>query len=155
MDKGQDAQVLGSIRAVIRLARIAQQVCEQGGLTLAQYRALSSSAKGDQRAYELAQYAAVSRPAISALTNGMVKANLIERSGTAADGRGVLFSITTEGLDRLRTVEARLVERFREVLGDARDALVPLSSGVLEAALDAQVDKEFGPPGRDRVPGKR
>lgn len=145
MNTGPDTELLGAIRTVIRMARIAQQVCEAGGLTMPQFRALNSAAGGEQRAYELAEYAAVSRPAISALTNGMVKAGLIERSGTAADGRGVLFSITATGLETLRHVERLLVERFAEVLGDSRAALAALHSAELETALNTQRDKEFGP----------
>lgn len=143
--------LLKSIQTIIRLARIAQQVCEEGGLTLAQYRALNSAASGEQRAYELAQYAAVSRPAISALTNGMVKAGLIERSGSAADGRGVIFSATSDGRKILSKVERLLIERFENVLGDAKDALMLLHGDALEAALDTQADKDFGPRRQQKV----
>ncbi|MEU4802958.1 MarR family transcriptional regulator [Actinosynnema sp. NPDC023587] len=145
MGTSSDTGLLDAIRTVIRLARIAQQVCEDGGLTLAQYRALSSAARGHQRAYELARYAAVTRPAISALTNGMVKSGFIRRSGTAEDGRGVLFSITDHGAEALRRVEALLVRRFTEVLGDAGEALALLDSAELDNAILAQADRDFGP----------
>ncbi|MGW4030058.1 MarR family winged helix-turn-helix transcriptional regulator [Streptomyces sp. NPDC004838] len=147
MEKSPDTELLGSIRAVIRLARIAQQACEEAGLTLAQYRALNSAVSGEQRAYELARYTAVSRPAVSALTNGMVRSGLIERSDTAGDGRGVVFSITDHGVETLRRAEALLVGRIREVLGESGDAVSALSAlrvEAIEAALDAQVDKDFG-----------
>ncbi|MEU6084399.1 MarR family transcriptional regulator [Streptomyces sp. NPDC047108] len=151
MTKGEDAELLSAVRTVIRLARIAQQACEEGGLTMPQYRALTSAASGRQRAYELARYAAVSRPAISALTNGMVKSGLIERSGLASDGRGVIFDITQHGLDVLATVNRLLVERFQETLGSADAALKVLDSEVLAEALEIQADKDFGP-ARRRAP---
>ncbi|CCH28414.1 MarR family transcriptional regulator [Actinosynnema sp. NPDC047251] len=144
-DRDSDTRMLDAIRTVIRLARIAQQVCEDGGLTLAQYRALSSAALGHQRAYELARYAAVTRPAISALTSGMVKSGFIRRSGTADDGRGVLFSITDHGREVLDRVEGLLVRRFTDVLGNSGEALTLLHSTELEDAIDAQADREFGP----------
>ncbi|GII92470.1 MarR family winged helix-turn-helix transcriptional regulator [Sinosporangium siamense] len=144
MDKYSDTELLNSIRTVIRLARIAQQACEEAGLTMAQYRALTSAVAGRQRAYELAQYTAVSRPAISALTSGMVRDGLIERSGLASDGRGVVFDVTDQGLEMLRNAEHLLIERFEHVLGDATSALEVLDSLALEDALDQQADKDFG-----------
>ncbi|MFG2196067.1 MarR family winged helix-turn-helix transcriptional regulator [Streptomyces sp. NPDC048639] len=145
MNKGEDVELLNAVRTVVRLARIAQQACEEGGLTMPQYRALTSAARGRQRAYELARYAAVSRPAISALTNGMVKSGLMERGGLASDGRGVIFDITRHGMEVLASVDRLLVERFQETLGDAEAALKILDSQALEEALDQQADKDFGP----------
>jgi DNA-binding MarR family transcriptional regulator len=141
-DPGQD--LLDPIRAVIRLSRIAQQVCEEAGLNLAQYRALNSAVSSGQRAYELAQATAVSRPAVSSLTNGMVKAGLIAREASPDDGRGVVFVITDLGLERLRAADRMLVDRFREVLGDAGAALERLDTAPLHAALDEQADRDFG-----------
>ena len=141
-DSGHD--LLDPIRVVIRLSRIAQQVCEEAGLNLAQYRALNSAVSSGRRAYELAQATAVSRPAVSSLTNGMVKAGLIARESSPDDGRGVVFVITDFGLERLRTAERMLVDRFREVLGDAGVALEQLDTGPLHAALDEQVERDFG-----------
>ncbi|MER7047127.1 MarR family winged helix-turn-helix transcriptional regulator [Streptomyces jumonjinensis] len=156
METTPDTELLGSIRAVIRLARIAQQACEEAGLTLAQFRALNSAAKGGQRAYELARSTAVSRPAVSALTNGMVRMGLIERGGSAEDGRGVLFSITDQGVETLHRAEELLVERVRKVLGESGDGAVRALSALrvdeIEAALDAQALRDFG--ARPHRPGR-
>ncbi|MEV7287684.1 helix-turn-helix domain-containing protein [Streptomyces sp. NPDC093252] len=157
MEKSPDTELLGSIRTVIRLARIVQQACEEAGLTLAQYRALNSAVDGGQRAYELARYTAVSRPAVSALTNGMVRAGLIERSETAGDGRGVVFSITQHGVDTLRGAEGLLVQRIKDVLGetgDAVEAFRALRVEEIEAALDIQAEKDFGGGGRRAGAGR-
>ncbi|MBX3196114.1 MAG: MarR family transcriptional regulator [Schumannella sp.] len=132
------------IRAVIRLSRIAQQVCEEAGLNLAQYRALASAASTGRRAYELAQATAVSRPAVTSLTNGMVKAGLIAREATPDDGRGVVFVVTDLGRRRLHEAERMLVHRFSEVLGDAAPALAALRTDTLFDALDEQADRDFG-----------
>ncbi|HWM35390.1 MAG TPA: MarR family transcriptional regulator [Pseudolysinimonas sp.] len=136
--------LLDPIRTVIRLSRIAQQVCEEAGLNLAQYRALHSAVATGRRAYELAQATAVSRPAVTSLTNGMVRAGLIERQATPDDGRGVVFVITALGEERLREAERMLVARFAEVLGDAAPALAALDTDPLLAALDVQADRDFG-----------
>ncbi|GLF98516.1 MarR family winged helix-turn-helix transcriptional regulator [Streptomyces yaizuensis] len=148
METSPDTELLDSIRAVIRLARIAQQACEEAGLTLAQYRALNSAVRGGQRAYELARHTSVSRPAISALTSGMVRLGLIERGGSADDGRGVVFSITDQGVETLRRAEGLLVERIRDVLGESGDGAVRALSALrvdeIEAALDARALRDFG-----------
>lgn len=148
MDESPDPELLSAVRVIIRMARIAQQACEEGGLTMAQYRALTSAVRGKKRAYELAQYTAVSRPAISALTTGMVKLGLIERSGHASDGRGVFFAVTSDGEETLHKVEHLLVRRFADVLGDADEALKMLDSEMLDSVLDLQAEKDFGGPHR-------
>lgn len=139
-----DDELLDPIRTVIRLARIAQQVCEEAGLNLAQYRALHSAVHTGQRAFELAQATAVSRPAVTSLANGMVKAGLIEREASPDDGRGVVFVITPLGTERLREAERMLVARFADVLGDAAPALAALETAALHTALDEQADRDFG-----------
>jgi DNA-binding MarR family transcriptional regulator len=139
-----DQDLLEPIRTVIRLSRIAQQVCEEAGLNLAQYRALNSAVTSGRRAYQLAQATAVSRPAVTSLTNNMVKAGLIAREVSTEDGRGVVFVITDLGLERLQNAERMLVERFTAVLGDGAAALAALDTGPLLAALDDQADKDFG-----------
>ncbi|MFK4731459.1 MarR family transcriptional regulator [Agromyces mediolanus] len=144
MHTDDPAALLDSVRTVIRLARIAQQACEEAGLNLAQYRALNSARDAGRRAYELAQATAVTRPAVTSLTNGMVKAGLIARESSKTDGRGVVFVVTEYGSERLREAEALLLARFREVLGDAVGALEALDTIPLELALDEQVDRDFG-----------
>lgn len=136
--------LIDPIRAVIRLSRIAQQVCEEVGLNLAQYRALNSAIGAGTRAMALAQATAVSRPAVTSLTNGMIKAGLIAREASPDDGRGVVFVVTPLGREKLETAERRLVERFTEVLGDAAPALARLETAALQAALDEQADRDFG-----------
>jgi DNA-binding MarR family transcriptional regulator len=134
-----------AIRVVIRMARIAQQVCEEVGLTLPQYRALNSAARGRRRAFELARYSSVSRPAMSALTAGLERMGLFERSTAESDGRGVYFVASDRGLQALDEVERLLVQRFEEVLGPAVERLGELDIAAIEAALDQQVERDFGP----------
>lgn len=141
-----EQDLLEPIRTVIRLSRIAQQVCEEAGLNLAQYRALNSAVASGRRAYQLAQATAVSRPAVTSLTNNMVKAGLIARQVSTEDGRGVVFEITDLGLERLQNAERMLVERFNEVLGAGAPALAALDTVPLLAALDEQAARDFGKP---------
>ena len=132
-----------AIRTVIRLARIAQQALDEVGLSLPQYRALNAIVRGPQRAFELARYSAVSRPAMSALTTGLERQGWIEREAAPADGRGVSFVATDEGRRQFARAEDVLRRRFASVLGDATGALQALDTGALEAALDHQAERDF------------
>jgi DNA-binding MarR family transcriptional regulator len=132
-----------SIRTVIRLARIAQQALDELGLTLPQYRALNAIVRGPHRAFELARYSAVSRPAMSALTSGLERQGWAERRPATEDGRGVAFVATPAGREQFERAEDVLRDRFIEVLGEATDALWALDTDALEAALDFQVERDF------------
>ncbi|MET0738758.1 MAG: MarR family transcriptional regulator [Acidimicrobiales bacterium] len=132
-----------SIRTVIRLARIAQQALDEVGLTLPQYRALNSIVRGPQRAFELARYSAVSRPAMSSLTTGLERQGWIERQVATDDGRGVTFVATDAGREQFEAAEDLLRERFATVLGDATEALLGLDTATIEDALDRQVERDF------------
>jgi DNA-binding MarR family transcriptional regulator len=132
-----------SIRTVIRLARIAQQALDEVGLTLPQYRALNTIVRGPQRAFELARYSAVSRPAMSALTTGLEKQGWIERRVASGDARGVTFVATGSGRAQFAAAERLLAERFTAVLGDATAALLALDTAAIEAALDVQAERDF------------
>jgi DNA-binding MarR family transcriptional regulator len=83
---------------------------------------------------------------MSALTAGLERQGLAERSTSAVDGRGVFFSTTQKGLDTLYAAERLLAERFTEVLGDAQATLEALDTEAIERALDRQVDRDFGTP---------
>lgn len=101
-----------------------------------QYRALKF-ARDKRRAYELADYSDVSRPAISALTTGLERAGLLERSHIEADGRAVYFITSKKGKDLF--AKALLVRRFSEALGTAACAVETLSAAdaeLISAALD-------------------
>jgi DNA-binding MarR family transcriptional regulator len=144
----QPEALLASIRLIIRLARVAQQTCEELGLSLPQYRALHF-ARDKRRAYELADYSDVSRPAISALTTGLERAGLLERSHTEEDGRAVYFITSQAGRDLLAQAEALLVRRFTEALGPLTPAIETFSaldSEMIMAALDTAAAITLGTP---------
>lgn len=137
--------LLDAIRIVIRLGRIAQQACEEAGLSMPQYRALNSISHGRQRSYELARFTAVTRPAASALTAGLVRQRLLERSDAETDGRGVTFVVSVEGREAMERAEALLTARFTAVLGPLVAGLAVLAGPELQEALDREADRQFGP----------
>lgn len=130
---------------MIRLARLAQQVCDEVGLTLPQYRALSMAVGGRRRSYEIATYTEVSRPATAAVTAGLERLDLLHRTVAEDDRRGVYFTATEAGVEVVAEAERLMVERFGEGLGANLDVLRPLASPGVERALDARAAVDFGP----------
>ena len=139
-----DEDLVMAVRTIIRLSRVAQQVCENIGLTLPQYRALSML-DTRRRAHEMATYSAVSRPAIAALTAGLERMGLIDRAVAEHDKRGVYFVATAEGRRLLDEADSRMVRKFTAILGDDVRSLVELAAAPIAAALDLQAALDFGP----------
>ena len=101
---------IDGVRSLVRLSRVAQWECERTGITLPQYRALLNVSLGTRRASELADFAAVSRPAVTALVNGLVELGLLRRKAVPADGRGVPLVATAKGRRAVGRAE-RALER--------------------------------------------
>ncbi|SEE58090.1 MarR family winged helix-turn-helix transcriptional regulator [Jiangella alba] len=137
--------LVAAIRTTIRLARLAQQVCDDGGLTLPQYRGLSILVDDRRRAHEIATYTSTSRPAIASLTSGLERMGLIERTTAETDRRGVYYTATEKGRQVVAEIDATMAAKFTKVLGENTALLHPLASDQIEAALDAQLAHDFGP----------
>ena len=76
--KKPNQDIRDAMRIFVRLARVAEHECRESGLSLPQYRALSFVARGTRRAAEIADAAAVSRPAITALVGGFLLHRTLE-----------------------------------------------------------------------------
>lgn len=140
-----DDHLVAAIRTTIRLARLAQQVCDRAGLTLPQYRGLSMVVADRRRARDIADYTSSSRPAVASLTAGLESMGLIERTMAEDDRRGVYYAATTAGRAAIAEIDAELAVKFTAVLGERTDVLLALADPRVEAALDAQVALDFGP----------
>ncbi|SDT32707.1 MarR family winged helix-turn-helix transcriptional regulator [Jiangella sp. DSM 45060] len=137
--------LVAAIRTTIRLARLAQQVCDENGLTLPQYRGLSIVVADRRRAHEIASYTSTSRPAIASLTAGLERMGLVERETAESDRRGVYYTATDKGRLLIAEIDATMAAKFTEVLGENTALLHTLASEQIEAALDAQIAHDFGP----------
>ncbi len=138
-------RLIGGIRILVRMARVAEWECERSGITLPQYRALIAVAEAPRRASELAEMAVVGRPAVTALVSGLERAGLLSRRPVPGDRRGVHLEITSRGTLALERAEARLVTRFEALLAD-RAHLRPLVSDLSSIDLDfaSEYERELG-----------
>ncbi len=135
-----DDDLIGpAARAAARLGKVAENALDRVDLSLPQYRMMALLADGSSVATALAERLAVTRPSITALTDGLVERGLVERRPDAHDRRRVTHTLTPAGHAALEKGDAAVEERLNEVLANlperkARAALSGLALWV--EALD-------------------
>jgi DNA-binding MarR family transcriptional regulator len=90
-------------------------------MSFAQMRILSLIARDPMRASELADGAALSRPTLSGLLDGLAAKGWIHRQAVEGDRRGVSLSITTTGLNALQTAHHHASEALTELFDEIDD----------------------------------
>ncbi len=129
------------IRLLARLARVAEQTCQQTGISLPQYRLLVSAAQGPQRASELAAAVGVSRPTLTSLVDGLEQAGLVKRAPVPSDRRGIQLELTDAGREATARAEEALSGRLLNLINGEAETVVPLVHGVvhdMSGALDRE-----------------
>jgi DNA-binding MarR family transcriptional regulator len=129
------------IRLLARLARVAEQTCQQTGISLPQYRLLVSAAQGPQRASELAAAVGVSRPTLTSLVDGLEQAGLVKRAPVPSDRRGIQLELTEAGREATLRAEEALSGRLLTLINGEADTVVPLVHGVV-TNMGAALDRE-------------
>lgn len=127
-----------AVRMLARLTRVVEQACQAVGLSLPQYRLLLFVARRPQRAGEVATKAAVSRPALTGLVDGLEKKGLLSRKAVAGDRRGISLELTEEGILALARAEEYLTGQLAQLEERAGapglvDALAAMSEGFEQA----------------------
>jgi len=90
-----------------------------GDMTLAQFRVLSLITWSPERAGDLARRAAVSRPSLTGLIDGLAARGWVERCSVQGDRRGVHLEVTEAGRHALLDAENRMVDALERVLSAA------------------------------------
>jgi DNA-binding MarR family transcriptional regulator len=129
-----------AVRAIAIASRLFEQVCQDTGLSLPQYRLLLWVRAGPRRAAELAERIAVRRPTVTALVDGLSEQGYLQRRPVEGDRRGIKLELTDAGLAALDETESRLGRLLDDVAkaGDRRrllDGLDELAT-VLEVELE-------------------
>jgi DNA-binding MarR family transcriptional regulator len=107
------------IGAVLGLAFGARMVERAlGEMTLPQFRVLSLIDSSPERASRIAEKAAVTRPSLTGLLDGLEARGWVCRVEVDGDRRGVGLEVTAEGRDALRAAEANVTDRLEQVLGE-------------------------------------
>ena len=128
-------------RAALTLA-LASRLLEQalGDMTLPQFRVLSVVASSPERASRIAERAAMSRPTLSGLLDGLAARGWVQRTDVDGDRRGVRLEVTPDGRAALAAARAHVAARLESLLdaADAFDRTAALDGlAALGRALDA------------------
>ena len=138
-----DRRSTGAVRAIVFLYREFERVCRDEGISIPQYRLLLFLRHGPKRAGELAARAAIRRPTLTSLVDGLEKDGRLRRIQVEADRRGIRLELTEDGVKAMRSVEARLsgvLEGLCEK-GDKEEILNGLMG--MARVLDREVEKRL------------
>jgi DNA-binding MarR family transcriptional regulator len=109
-----ETDALAAVRALAFGARMIERALED--MTLPQFRVLSLIASSPERASRVAEKAAVSRPSLTGLLDGLEARGWVRRVEVSGDRRGVGLEVTPEGQVALRTAEEAAQARLEHVL---------------------------------------
>lgn len=105
------------------LRRLAVDLVEQTGLTLGDYDVLAqlAAAGGALRMTELAERAYSSRSGMTRRVDRLVEQGLVSRTGSDADGRGVVVALTGPGVARFKQTAPIHIREVGELFVAALD----------------------------------
>ena len=104
-------------RAAARLAKHVEIALDHVGLSLPQYRVLIILEKGSTAASVLASNLVVSPPSVTALVDGLVTRELVERVSVVGDRRRVEHVLTDKGREALAEADAAVNDRLEDIAG--------------------------------------
>jgi DNA-binding MarR family transcriptional regulator len=141
-----DRRATGAVRAIVFLYREFERACRDEGISIPQYRLLLFLRHGPKRAGELAARAAIQRPTLTSLVDGLEKDKRIRRVQVEADRRGVRLELTETGVRDMRSVEARLAGLLEGLCegGDKEEILDAFAK--MARILDGEVEKRLQGP---------
>jgi DNA-binding MarR family transcriptional regulator len=110
----RESDELVAVRALAFGARVLERALDD--MTLPQFRVLTLIASSPERASRVAEKAAVSRPSLTGLLDGLEARGWVRRVEVDGDRRGVGLEVTPEGRAALRTAERATAARLELVL---------------------------------------
>ncbi len=140
----ESPELLDAVRAIARLSRIVTPAA--GGLSPADYRAMSIIKLGEARASRLAARLALGKPTISATIDSLARRGLVQRAEVPGDSRATELTLTEVGLDLLDLVEGRMARQLEllcERTPDGDQVVRSLSwlGDVIEAAVTDRIER--------------
>jgi DNA-binding MarR family transcriptional regulator len=108
------SELSAAVRALAMGARVLERAL--GDMTLPQFRVLVLIATSPERANRLAERAAVSRPSLTGLLDGLEARGWVRRVDVEGDRRGVNLEVTPEGAAALKHAEQAMTRELKDVL---------------------------------------
>lgn len=125
----------------VKAVAFASRALERGldDLTLPQFRILTLLSSSPERASRIAELAAVSRPSLTGILDGLEAKGFIRRQDVAGDRRGVQLDVTAAGRKALSKAEKDTAASLGELLArlepdtrrTALDGLVALHTALV------------------------
>lgn len=112
---------LAACRAAARLARQVERALCPLQLSLPQYRLLALLASSEEMASALAGLLAVRPPSVTALVDGLVQRELVERRPDGQDRRRVAHVLTDAGRAALALADRAVAERLSALAASLSD----------------------------------
>lgn len=100
-------------------ARVLERALDD--MTLPQFRVMTLIASSPERANRLAELAAVSRPSLTGLLDGLEARRWVQRVTVEGDRRGVSLEVTAVGSAALKQAEKAMTRELERVLRSAGD----------------------------------
>ena len=115
------SELSAAVRALAMGARVLERALDD--MTLPQFRVMVLVASSPERANRLAERAAVSRPSLTGLLDGLEARGWVQRVEVEGDRRGVSLEVTALGSAALKQAERAMTKELEEVLraGSAAD----------------------------------
>ncbi|HEX8802798.1 MAG TPA: MarR family transcriptional regulator [Acidimicrobiales bacterium] len=113
------ARLVDGARAIAFASRRLERAL--GEMTLPQFRVLALVASSRERASRVAEWAAVSRPSLTGLLDGLEARAWLRRVEVAGDRRGVLLEVTPAGAAALAAAEASMAGALADLAEAAGD----------------------------------
>ena len=99
-------------------------------MTLPQFRVLTVIASSPERANRLAEKAAMSRPSLTGLLDGLEARGWVQRVNVEGDRRGVQLEVTLAGEAALREAEKAMTAELQRVLRSSPDDRTTIIDGL-------------------------
>jgi len=142
-DDSGNRRATAAVRSIVFLYREFERVCRDEGISIPQYRLLLYLRHGPKRAGELAARAAIQRPTLTSLVDGLEKDGRLRRVQVEADRRGVRLELSDTGMRDMRAIEAKLSELIEGLVeGDEADEILDAFTKMARI-LDGEVEKRL------------
>lgn len=139
-----DRRATAAVRSIVFLYREFERACRDEGISIPQYRLLLYLRHGPKRAGELAARAAIQRPTLTSLVDGLEKDGRLRRVQVEADRRGVRLELSDVGMRDMRRIEDKLAGLIEGLIEDS-DAAGSILDAFNRVAriLDGEVEKRL------------
>ena len=111
-----DDELATAARTLAMAARVLERALDD--MTLAQFRVLSLITSSPERASRIAERAAVSKPSLSGLLDGLEARCWVQRVDVAGDRRGVQLELTRAGRTAYNNAQKAVTAQLDSVLAE-------------------------------------